>query len=72
VIGLLAGTLVFTWLFDRSGGSVLIVALWHGAFNYTTACTSCGSAPATAAVSALVMVWAVLVLLRYKRWSRPS
>jgi hypothetical protein len=44
---------------------VLVVALWHGAFNYTTACTACGPAPATAAISTLVMVWAVLLLPLY-------
>ena len=60
--GLLAGALVFTWLYNETAGSILIVAVWHGTFNLTTACTACGDGPGAAAVSALVMIWAVILL----------
>jgi membrane protease YdiL (CAAX protease family) len=64
--GLLAGAIVFTWLYNSTGGSILIVAVWHGAFNFVTACTACKTGASAAVVSALVMLWAVLVVIRYK------
>lgn len=65
-LGLLAGAVVFTWLYNSTGGSILIVAVWHGLFNLMTACTSCGAAIGAAAVSTLVMVWAILLVFLYK------
>ncbi len=37
VLGLLAGSVVLTRLYIGSGRSVLLVALWHTAFNLSTA-----------------------------------
>jgi len=66
LIGLLAGSITFTWLFNSTRGSVLLVALWHGAFNFTTACVSCKTGVGAAAVSTAVMIWAVLIVLIFK------
>lgn len=66
VVGLLAGAITFTWLYNSTGGSVLLLAIWHGTFNYTTACTTCGDGATAAVVSTLVMVWAVLVVVLFK------
>ena len=66
LIGLLAGSITFTWLYNSTRGSVLMVALWHGAFNFTTACVSCKSGASAAVISTLVMVWAVLIVLIFK------
>jgi membrane protease YdiL (CAAX protease family) len=72
--GLLAGAIVFTWLYNSTGGSVLMVALWHGTFNFTTACVTCKTSVSAAVISTLVMVWAVVVVLHFKpaRLSRAS
>jgi membrane protease YdiL (CAAX protease family) len=66
LIGLLAGSIIFTWLYNSTRGSVLMTALWHGAFNFTTACVSCKADVSTAVISTLVMIWAVLVVLVFK------
>ena len=66
LIGLLAGAIVFTWLYDSTCGSILMVALWHGTFNFTTACVTCKTSLNAAVISTLVMVWAVVVVLHFK------
>lgn len=63
LIGLLAGAILFTWLYNGTSSSVLLVAVWHGTFNYVTACVSCKTGLPAAAISALVMVWAFLIVV---------
>lgn len=64
-IGVAAGAIVFTWLYNSTQGSILMVILWHGSFNFITA-TQAGKGTAAAIASALVMVWAVLVIIIFK------
>lgn len=64
-IGLLAGSLVFTWLYNSAGNSILIVAVFHACFNFMTASTAdTGALPIV--LSVLVMIWAVLVIVIYR------
>jgi hypothetical protein len=65
LVGLAAGGIVFTWLFNSSGGSALIVAVAHATFNFTTASTAAGDT-LPAVISILVMAWAGVVILVYK------
>lgn len=64
-LGLFSGAMVFTWLFNSTGGSVLMAAVWHGCLNFITG-SAAGKGLVAAIVSSLVMVWAVVVLLVYK------
>lgn len=66
LVGVLAGAVFLTWLYNSSGGSVLIVAVWHALFDYATACTECKSGVVAAAVSTLVIVWAVAIFFLYR------
>ena len=66
-LGILAGAIVLTWLYNSSGGSVLAAVLWHASFNFVTASPSAGGLTA-AVTSTLVMVWAAIVVWRYD-WS---
>jgi membrane protease YdiL (CAAX protease family) len=66
LLGLLAGAIVFTWLYNGAGGSLLMVILFHGAFNLTTGCTACKAGTISAVISTLVMVWAVVVMFWFK------
>jgi membrane protease YdiL (CAAX protease family) len=63
-LGVLAGAIVLTWLYNSSGGSVLTTALWHASFNFVTASPNAGGL-VTAVTSTLVMVWAIVVVWRY-------
>ena len=66
LLGLFCGAIFLTRLYNSSGGSILIVAIWHGLFDYVTACTECKSGLIAATVSILVMIWAVVVVILYK------
>jgi membrane protease YdiL (CAAX protease family) len=66
LLGLLAGAITFTWLYNGTGGSILMVAVWHGAFNFTTGCVACKTGVTAAVLSTLVMVWAVVVVILFK------
>ena len=68
LLGLLAGAITFTWLYNSTAGSILLLAVWHGAFNFTTGCVTCKTGVAAAVLSALVMVWAVVVVI----WFKPA
>ncbi len=65
IIGLFAGAIVFTWLFNSAEGSILVVAIFHGCFNYISA-SAAGNGLLAAIVSTMVMIWAVAVVFLYK------
>jgi membrane protease YdiL (CAAX protease family) len=69
VLGLAAGAVVLTWLYNRTGGSVLAVAVWHGSFNLATG-TRAAQGVLAAAVSTVVMIWGVELVVREVRAQR--
>lgn len=64
-VGLFAGAVVFTWIFNSTNGSILLVALFHGSFNFVTAANINNNIPAVL-VSSVVMVWALFIIVHYK------
>ena len=70
-LGLLAGSVVLTRLYVGSGRSVLLVAVWHTAFNFTSATTATEGLSA-AITSTAVMVAAVVVLVRARVRDRAA
>jgi membrane protease YdiL (CAAX protease family) len=62
LIGLFAGAVFLTWLYNSSKDSILIVAIWHACFNYMTASTAeTGVLPAV--LCTIVMVWALFLII---------
>ena len=60
--GIIAGSILLTWLYNSTRGSILMAILWHGAFNFVTA-SKAGEGTAAMITSILVMVWAILIVL---------
>lgn len=69
VMGLLSGSVFLTWMYERSGKSIFLVAVWHTLFNFSTATNAAAGIPA-AVSSTLVMVAAIVIMLLPKTWRR--
>jgi membrane protease YdiL (CAAX protease family) len=65
LLGMLTGTIFLTWLYNSTGGSLLILILWHGTYNFITA-SKAGEGLIAALVTAFVMIWAVVVVVGFK------
>jgi len=61
LVGMAAGAVVLGWLYERARCSVLIVALFHALLNMASA-TKGTEGLVAAAVSTVVIVWAVAIL----------
>jgi CAAX protease family protein len=63
VLGIAAGAVVLAEVTSRTGGSVLAAALWHAAYNLTSA-TAAGRGIVAAVTTTCVMIWGVALLSR--------
>jgi membrane protease YdiL (CAAX protease family) len=74
VFGLACGSIVLTWLYNGTGGSILACAVWHGLYNLETG-TAAATSTIQAVTSAFVYVLACLLVgleLRSRRRGEPS
>jgi membrane protease YdiL (CAAX protease family) len=61
VLGILAGSIFLAWLYNRSGGSIFIVAVWHTTYNLFAG-TAAAHGLVAAIVSTGVMAWALAIV----------
>jgi membrane protease YdiL (CAAX protease family) len=67
IFGILCGAVLFTWLYNGTGGSVLVVAIWHALFDLLTA-SRAGQDIIPIATSAGVIALALFVANVNKPW----
>lgn len=65
-VGLLAGTIWMTCLFNSTGGSTLANAVWHTIWNMVNIVGLIVSVEAVSAMSTIVMVAAILIVIIWK------
>jgi membrane protease YdiL (CAAX protease family) len=56
VFGLACGSIVLTWLYNGTGGSILACAVWHGLYNLDT-----GTAASTAVIQAVTTTFVYIL-----------
>lgn len=59
---LLTGSVLLTWLYNESRGSILVVALFHAAVDVAFT-SEISSSPVVTAAGALITVWGIVVLI---------
>jgi hypothetical protein len=64
LISLMAAAIIFTWLYNSARGSLVPVVVFHALFDLLSA-SSAGGSSAAAIMSAVPMIWAVLVVILY-------
>jgi membrane protease YdiL (CAAX protease family) len=64
-VSIMSGALVLTWLYNSTGGSVLVTALWHGALNTAVA-------GAQGAMAGMVNAFVILAAVLIARWFGPE
>jgi membrane protease YdiL (CAAX protease family) len=65
------GAVVLTWLYNRAGQSILIVAIWHGTYNIVSG-TAGADVTIAATVSTCIIALAIALVVRDIRARRAG
>jgi CAAX protease family protein len=58
-------SIVLTWLYNSTRGSILMVALFHGSYNFWAASGGAGGL-VISTIDALFIIWAVGVVVAFR------
>jgi membrane protease YdiL (CAAX protease family) len=64
LVSIIFATMVFTWLYNSTAGSLLLVILFHAFFNWLSV-SEAGGASVGIVMSLPVILWAIFVVRRY-------
>ena len=65
LLSIVAASIIFTWLYNSTRGSLLMVILFHALFDFLSV-SRAGGGTIVAIMSAGVMIWAVLIVILFK------
>jgi membrane protease YdiL (CAAX protease family) len=76
-VGVLSGSVVLTWLYNRGRSSILLVAVFHGTYNWMSGSVGARGALAAIETTVVMMIAAVLLIqelraLRRERHGEPA
>ncbi|MFQ3566399.1 MAG: type II CAAX endopeptidase family protein [Aggregatilineales bacterium] len=71
LISITMGSILLSWIYRGSGYSILMVALWHGLFDFVSA-SPIAQGAGNAVISAAVVVWVVVILRAAARRPEPQ
>jgi len=60
------GSILLSWIYGGSRHSILLVALWHGLFDFVTA-SPVAEGTGSAIISGVVIAWVILIVRRTAR-----
>ncbi len=66
IISITMGSILLSWIYRGSGHSILLVALWHGLFDFVTA-SPVAEGTGSAIISGVVIAWVILIVRRAVR-----
>lgn len=66
IIGLMSGAIVLTWLYNRSGGCILLVAVWHATYNLISGTAAAQGLLAAASTTLVIALALTLVVLEIR------
>ena len=64
LLSIIFAAMIFTWLYNSTGGSLLLVSLFHAFFNWLSV-SEAGGASVGVIMSVPVIFWAIFVIRRY-------
>jgi membrane protease YdiL (CAAX protease family) len=66
LISITMGSILLSWMYRGSGRSILVVALWHGLFDFVSA-SPIAEGVGNALISSVVIVWVIVILWLARR-----
>lgn len=71
IVSITMGSILLSWMYRGSGHSILLVALWHGLFDFVSA-SPVAEGVGNALISGVVIAWVIAILRRALRPARQS